>query len=78
MIMTADGKVWEEDKYKIVGCVEFKTRVEAAAFLNISEKNLLRNMRSAGKPKGRPPGPDSPRCAHHGQKGRNAQTVPKY
>ena len=22
MIMTADGKVWEDDKYKIVGCVD--------------------------------------------------------
>lgn len=22
MIVTADGKVWEEDKYKLVGCVD--------------------------------------------------------
>lgn len=34
--------------------VLFQTRVEAAAFLGISEKNLLRNLRNKGKPKGRP------------------------
>lgn len=34
--------------------VTFKTRIEAAAFLGISEKNLLRNIRSKGKTKGRP------------------------
>lgn len=34
--------------------VVFQTRIEAAAFLGISEKNLLRNIRNQGKPKGRP------------------------